>query len=385
MTEESWRHIPEGFIKKLSEDQQKFIISAVGRRFYWQYLTEHGKHTFIFGTTGGGKTQKGYAFVDWLKHLENQIWFDTGKTNEILPLLCMNRKVRIIVPIGHTVSIEERTDGKWCSIANHPEIIHVSSAYDALSSIHKGTRDKSGNYQKDTITIISVRNAFRQKANAVSWVVDFFEQLAIRCRESTMPNIFPAALHLDESQWAMAGKRISGEGERTKAAEIITENALELRSAGVRLMLYAQDYNNIPPAARENMLFNVLCKGADVKSDENGNLSKWCNFAPYRDPPTPLQYKPSQGRFVFENGDSYPPLKPWNFKLFPLKEEDRSWIKQIRIKYEGKNDMRSEESEGKEECLPELGRFSALAIPPEKQAAIISRWGAEDAGEIDAD
>lgn len=377
------RAIPPGFLKKLTEDQRSFILSRVGMRFYWQYLTEHGKHTFIFGTTGGGKTQKGYAFVDWLKYLETQIWFDTGKTNEILPLLCMGKKVRIIVPIGHSLTIEERTDGKWQPIPNHPEVLPVATPYDALSSIGTGSWDKARHPVRDTITIISVRNAFRNKANAVSWVVDFYEQLAIRCRENTMPNIFPASLHLDESQWAMAGKRISGEGDRTKAAEIITENALELRSAGIRLVLYAQDYNNIPPAARENMLFNVLCKGANVKSDENGNLSKWCNFAQGSMAINPMQFSPKQGRFVFENGDSYPVRTPWNFKLYPINEQDREWIRHLRIRYEGKNDMRSEESEGQEECFPELGRFSAMVIPPEKQDCVIGRFNIPETGGLD--
>ena len=92
----------------MSEEQKTFLKAAVGHRFYDEFLTQHGKHLFIFGTTGGGKTQKGYAMMDWLKHLENQIWFDTGKTNEILPLLCMDRKVRIIIPTGTDIRIENR-------------------------------------------------------------------------------------------------------------------------------------------------------------------------------------------------------------------------------------------------------------------------------------
>lgn len=176
----------------------------------------------------------------------------------------------------------------------------------------------------------------------------------------------------------MAGKRISGEGIRSKASEVITENALDLRSNKIRLVIYAQAHNNIPPAARENMLFNVLCKGADVSPEENGNLSQWCKFHPARDPPSPMQYKPYHGRFVFENGDSYPPRNPWHFRLYPIDEEDRRWIRGLRIRYEGKHDIRSGEFESQEECLPELGRFSAMAIKPEEQDAIISRWQAEE-------
>lgn len=367
--------IPNRFLAKLSEAQRTFLITAIGLRFYDEFLCQHGKHLFIFGTTGGGKTQKGYAMIDWLKYLETQIWFDTGKTNEILPLLCMGLKVRIICPIGTDIRIVEFKEGIWQKIENHPLVIPVRTPYDALSAISIGTRDKSHNYQKDTLTIISFRNGFSKKEYAIAWIAEFFEHLAERCRMGTMPNIFPASLHVDESQWAIAGKRISGEGDRTKASEIITENALELRSVGIRLILYAQDFKNIPPAARENMLFSILCKGAQVSSEENGNLSKWCRFNPIMTPPSPMQFKPLHGRFIFENGDSYPPKNPWKFRLYPLEESDRKWISRLKVVYEGKHDTRQEEAE--EELIPELGRFSAMAIPPGEQEAIISRWQSE--------
>ena len=320
--------------------------------------------------------------MDWLKHLENQIWFDTGKTNEILPLLCMDRKVRIIIPTGTDIRIENR----GASIENHPDVVHVGSPNEALDMIAIGSKGARHDIPvRDTITIISFRNSFSKKEMAVQWVAEFFELLAERCRMSTMPNIFPAALHVDESQWAMAGKRISVEGERSRASEVITENALELRSAGIRLVLYAQSYKNIPPAARENMLFNILCKGAYVTSDENGNLSQWCHHAEWRTPPTPMQYRPYHGRVVFENGDSYPPLSPWKFRLYPLDEGDREWIKHLRVVYEGRHDITTGEQEIETECFPELGRFQALAIKPEVSEVVESRWNLPAGGIEDDD
>lgn len=368
--------IPGRHLAKYDEVQQTFLKTAVGCRFYQEFLIQN-KHLFIFGTTGSGKTTKGYAFLDWLKHLKNQIWFDSGKEGEILPLLCMDRKVRILVPTGCNLIIEQHINGKWEKIINHPEVIQVSSPTDAISSIAEGSWDASRNRVRDTITIISFRNFFSKKEIAIAWVAAFFENLAERARnphDGNMPRITPASIHVDESQWAIAGKKVSGEGERTKASEIIAENAMELRSAKVQLILYSQSYKGIPPAARENMLFNVICHGGMVTSEENGNLSKWCIFAKWRTPPSPMQYLVHHGRFVFENGDSYPPDKPWTFRKYPLKETDRDWIRSLRVRYEGKHDTRKEEPE--EELLPQLGRFQALAIPPEKQDEIISRWAA---------
>jgi hypothetical protein len=369
--------INPGYLAKLDQSQRDFLITAVGIRFFDEFLTQYGKHLFIFGTTGSGKTNKGYAFVDWLKHLETQIWFDSGKQNEILPLLCMDRKVRIIVPSGTDIIIEEHKNG-WQKIQNHPEVIQVSTPQDALSGIAVGSWGyqiglKNHDIYRDTATIISFRNAFSKKEMAVEWIAEFFEGLAERCRSNTMPNIFPASVHIDESQWAIAGKRVSGEGARTKASEVITENAMELRSAKVRLILYAQGYTNIPPAARENMLFNVMCHGGIVSSDENGNLSKWCSTN-YNDFLNPRKFSPKQGRFVFEDGNSYPFKKPWSFRLYPKEESDRRWIGTLRVRYVGKHDIGTEEREIETECFPELGRFQALAIKPEVQEMAESRW-----------
>ena len=358
------------WMAKLNDAQKAFITTATGFAFYDEFLTQHGKHLFIFGTTGAGKTNKGYAFVDWLKHTETQIWVSSGKQGEIFPLLCMGKRVEILVPDGCDIVIEERIGGKWQRIKEHPRVIPVSTPQDMLASITAGSW-ANGNQTHDQITVLEIRNAFYSRAKAVMWVADFFEALAMAAREGKINKILPASLHLDESQWTIVGQRISNDAERNKASEVIAENALELRSAMVRLILYAQDYCNIPPAARENMLFNLLCRGADVRTEENRKLAEWCKYAPWRRPASPQYFATDQGRFVFESnhngwGDSYPPEKPWRFRRYPLSEADREWCQRIRMRYIGKHDQKPIESEIKEECLPELGRFSAMAIPPEK-------------------
>lgn len=360
------------YLSKLRPFQQEFLITPVGRAFYDEFLTKYGKHLFIIGTTGSGKTTKAYAFVDYMKVLETQVWVSSGKYGEIFPLLCLDRNVRIVVPSGTNVLIEERKGGKWQKIQNHPEVIGVETPLEMLLAIAPKAHDASRNYYPDTITIFEIRNAFRHKEAAVSWVAEMFEALAERAREGKLKRLIPMTIHMDESHWVIAGTRVTNEPERTRASEVIAENAFELRSAGVRLVLIAQGYKNILPTARENMLFNLLCRGANVKTDEDSKLAKWCAFSYGQNPPSPQYYGTHQARFVFESnhngwGDSYPPDKPWSFRLYPLDEKDREWISGLRITYEGKHDEKTDADESKEELLPELGRFSALAIPPEKQ------------------
>ena len=79
----------------------------------------------------------------------------------LIPLLCMDRKIRIVVPTGCDLLIEERINGKWQKIQNHPEVVQVSSPSDAISAIVEGSWSNSRNWLiSDTITIISFRNSF---------------------------------------------------------------------------------------------------------------------------------------------------------------------------------------------------------------------------------
>ncbi|MCX6692273.1 MAG: hypothetical protein NTW33_09575 [Methanoregula sp.] len=85
------------FVAKLNPNQRAWIKKAVGVKFVKEFLWRKGNHCFVFGTTGSGKTQKLYWLLNWLKHGETQIWFSTGKSDEILPLFFMGMKIRVIV------------------------------------------------------------------------------------------------------------------------------------------------------------------------------------------------------------------------------------------------------------------------------------------------
>lgn len=350
--------------KPLSERQNKFLTTFQGLKFYDDFLTKYGKHIYIFGSTGSGKTMKGYWLVDWLKHRETQIWISTGKSDEILPLFFMGKKLKIVTPARTDVIIEERIAGKWERITENIQTVTAENPSIMLDEIAPGSFSPDRHRIRDTITIFEVRNAFVSSRNAIRWIAELFESLAYKSRLGEMPSIFPASLHVDESQWLMAGKRVSGEGERNRSAETITENAFEMRSKGMRLCFYAQAFKNIPKAARENISCAIICRGGMVDPEENANFAQWCIGLPGRR--SPMKYKNFEGRFVFEDGFSSPPKEPWKFPLFPEREEDRERMARMRVRYEGKNDVEKAGDEIDQECQPELGRFSAMAIPPEK-------------------
>jgi hypothetical protein len=97
----------------------------------------------------------------------------------------------------------------------------------------------------------------------------------------------------------------------------------------------------------------------------------------------PSRYKPEMGKFIHSDNTAYPMFYPWEFPLFPKSESDKEWIKKLRVRYGRKFGDRKEENEFEEECFPELGRFSALAIKPEIPEMVESRWNVP--GEIDDD
>lgn len=357
------RGLSPGYLKKLDDRQQQWAITGPGKMFLDDYVFLHGNHCFVIGTTGSGKTNKGYWMVNWLKHTEKQIWMDSGKSDEILPLLCQNMKVRLIVPTYADVVIEERVNGKWQPIENHPEVVHVSSAGDTWDAI-KISYDESRNKIYDTIDILCFRNAFWTASARAAWMTDLFQTLADRSRLRRMPAIFPFAMHFDETQWAISGKAVTTDADRTKSSEVITENVLEIRSAGGRIVAYSQGFKNLPPAMRANLVCTILCRGADINYDESKKLAPHCN------PPAwvkrPANFKKNEGKFITEDGRASPTDKPWPFPLFPKEERDRQWLKRCRVKYVGFNDQRPAESEIQEELIPEMTRYTHLMIKPEQ-------------------
>lgn len=359
------------YLAKFTERQQIFLATGVGRKFQREYLGRKGNHTYIIGNTGSGKTWKGYWLVDYLCKAENIVWFSTGKSNEILPLFFMGCKVRIVIPKG----AEFRIKGIE-KLPEPPEIIQVESPAEAWWAVLHPPYNEQGNKTFNQITIFEFRNTLSPSVR-YKWLSDLFQYLAEWSRKGTMPKIFPCAFFIDESQWVLAGSRISDSDERNRAAKLITENVLEIRSKGGRVIFFAQDFKNVTPASRENMLNAILCRGANVPSDENRAWASACNDA-YRGLKPTSYFKRNEGRFVFDDGDFFPVKQPWEFEGFPRDPEHRKLMESMDIIYGEEFAGITEEKEEEQEIIPDLGLFSPLAMKPDVVEEIVSRWNAEE-------
>lgn len=350
------------YLAKLDEGQLSWYNrnKATVIKFIKEFLWVKGRHLFIIGDTGAGKTQKGYWLVNWIirgshRYLETVVWISTGKSGEILPLLFLGVPVRIICPKGSPIAILERVAGKWQPFEN-VEIVEVSDAGSAWWACKRGY-----------INIMEFRNTISPKVR-LEWMRVLFETLSTWTLENKMPKILPLAIFGDEVRWFLAGTRITTDPERNKVSETVTENALGVRSEGVRLVIFGQGFKDIPPAMRDNLNCAIIGRNTFVSPDESPKIAR--AIQKMRSGKMPSAYRPDEGTFVHADGSTYPFNQPWPFPLFPKKQEDRERIKRMMVKYGKKFGEDDQEEETAMECEPNLGRYQALAFKPEEEEHI---------------
>lgn len=360
------RGINPAYLEKLDEGQRRFILTGPGRFFVDSFVHIPAEHGFVIGPTGSGKTNKNYNLVNWLKHTEVILWISASKDNDIIPLFFMGLPVNIIIPKYADVEIK----------------IGHESYHDVTYTYVNDPSDIFYAIKTDHINILEVRNAFWDRSKLLDWMIEFFTLIAEWTRNGQMPRIRPdkkssgkskITVFIDESQWLIAGSKVTNDPKRTKATEIISENALEIRTYGWRIIISSQGFNNVPPIIRENMACAFLCSNADIH--EVPKLRMHCN------PTVPgwrrsSQFKRNECKFVSREGKSSPSDRPLPWPLYPKDPEDRKKAEKMSVHYARTyHDQPPTEAESEEECFPELGRFSAMAIPPEKETPPeYSRW-----------
>jgi len=360
------RGINPAYLDKLDEGQRKTALTGPGKFFLDNFVFIPAEHIYIIGPTGSGKTNKNYNLVNWLKHTEVILWISASKDNDIAPLFFMGMPVNIITPKYSGVEITldgKQPEGMIVSIVNDPS--------DVFYAMKPGY-----------INILEVRRAFYSKGNLLDWMISFFRTLAEWTGNGMMPRIRPdkksggkskVRVFIDESQWLIAGSRVTNDPKRAKATEIITENMLEIRTYGWGFAISAQGFTNTPPALRDNMSCALICNNAEI--DEPRRLRLHCR------PTVPgwkssAQFKRNECKFVDRNGVSSPSDRPLPWPNYPKSEEDRDKARRMKITYARTyHDQPPETEESETKCFPELGRFSAMVIPPEKQdQPTTSRW-----------
>jgi len=330
--------IPPNILNKYSPAKQEWLLTSRGYDFYSKFLMVKGTHCLIIGNTGAGKTQKGIWLVTWLCELETIVWIDAGKNNEIIPLFYLGKQVRVICPEGTTVEFP----GLPAEL--QPLIIPVTYPRTVWDAVKKGC-----------INIFVFRNTISDESKKAKWMSDIFTALSMRTRLNEMPDIFPLSIFADEAQWIVTSHRIKSNESRTKAAESITENALEIRGSQGRLILLTQGFRNITVASRENMPAVIIGRRAEISSSDSKVLAERSAYCG--------RYKPHQGLFVFPDGDINPWNCPWSFPYYAMPDG-------VTVRYIGFWDEQPRETDNSE-LMPAMSKYT---MHPREKVIHISRF-----------
>lgn len=362
------RGITPAYLGKLDEGQRRFIITGPGKFFADNFLFIPAEHAFVLGPTGSGKTNRNHNLVNWLKHTEVILWISASKDNDIVPLFYMGLPINIIIP--KYAGIEITLSGEPIKNVTYSTVSEPQDVFYAI--------------KRDHINILEVRNAFWDRGKLLDWMIELFRLVAEWTRNGLMPRIRPdlkesgkskISVFIDESQWLIAGSKVTNDPKRVKATEIISENALEIRTYGWRIIISAQGFTNAPPIMRENLACAFLCSGADVKDPPK--LRVHCN------PTVPgwrrsSQFHRNECKFVDREGRSSPSDRPLPIPTYPKDEADREEASRVKITYaKTYHDKPPATEEIETECYPDNNRYIHLMTPPEDEGPPINRWQSE--------
>jgi hypothetical protein len=361
------RGMNPAYLDRLEESQRKFILTAPGKFFADNFIFMPAEHGYVIGPTGSGKTNKNYNIVNWLKYTETILWISASKDQDILPLFFMGLPVNIIVP--KYAGVEITLDRK--PYIENLVYSQVDQPSDILTAI-KG----------DHINILETRNAFWNRDNLLDFMVGFFKALSDGCRRDSIKYIHPPsykgekskiAVIIDESQWLIAGTKVTNDTKRVKATEEIAGCALEVRTYGWRLVISSQGFTNIVPIIRENMPCVFLCANAQVP--DVPSLRYHCTPPPQLMITPTSRFKRNEYKFVSRQGRAIPDTRPLPTPLYPKKKSDLEKMARMGIKYaKTYHDQPTETAEAETELMHDVGRFSHLMIKPDAQEIAESRW-----------
>jgi len=278
------------------------------RRIFEDILLKPGKHVLIQGYTGAGKTN----VLNWLangflmarnktpsEQWETLVWFDRGKSSEILQLAKF-APLRLIMPEGCEMEIQFFNEED--ETINDIEQVHFSNPSQIWRAL-----------DRDRINIICIQRFLVDPSKFAPVVGKIFKSLILESFNykihpfNTNPSIMlpRITIFIDEiNNLAPSKGQGSGSREENSAGAWIQHNIEQLRSQNIRLIGSVHGWRKVRPGVRSSFPSHVALPGAYYPSSEKPKLSKF----------NPMFEKLATGTacFVFEKDIfSDPILVPW--------------------------------------------------------------------------
>lgn len=255
-----------------------------------------GKHILAQGYTGAGKTN----LMNWLvqgffhsrtlapsSQWETIVWFDRGKSSEILTLAKI-APLRLIIPEGCNIEVNlfDETDPSIYEI----EQVHFSTPTQVWHIL-----------DRDKINVICIQRFLLDPSKFSAIVAKIFKSLIL---DSFNYNIHPLntpsscllpriTIFIDEiNNLAPSKGQGAGSREEAQAGAWIQQNIEQLRSQGIRLIGSVHGWRKVRPGVRSSFPCHIALPGAYYPASEKPKLSRF----------NPLFEKLERGQacFVFE-------------------------------------------------------------------------------------
>lgn len=219
-------------------------------------LRKPGEHCLVVGTTGSGKTQLLYFLVDAVltkASNEHIVWFDSGKSSEILRLTDFG---------DCTFHLPRDTDMEI--LPSDPKVLERVSYRKYLHP-----KDLWSNLDAGKINVFCIEPFFRDPKEYSKAAKEIFLSLINAGRDHVLKRrgVIPLTIFIDELQWICPTDRTALCREHNEGAKWFQRNIETMRSLGIRIIASTQNWMKIRPGVRESFSWLFVKRGAQFFYD----------------------------------------------------------------------------------------------------------------------
>ena len=210
-----------------------------------------GRHLGIFGHSGVGKTQSTFWIVAEMvnRGKETIVWFDTGKSSDLLRLLDFNDLVAII-PVGYDITLSYKQE-EYRGHITKKFFTHLNHAFNLI--------------EKEKINIIMLRPFLQDQITCTIETTDFFSELMERAKRYDLP--VPMTLILDEIQYIAPSDGYEFNKAQKSVIVALGHNIDQLRSWGIRIVGVGQDWGKVHRGVRNQFKCLLIRQGTFFYND----------------------------------------------------------------------------------------------------------------------
>jgi hypothetical protein len=250
------------------------------QKLFNEFIMVPGEHGLETGNTGSGKTTLMYWLLDGFLQARNKlppeawetlVWFDRGKSSEVLQLVKM-APVRLLIPESCDVDI---------NFFEQEDIQH----FDVEKRYFQDPGEVWNLLDRDHINVLCLQRFILHPSLVAPTTAKLFEALILKALNYDLkpsgysysqlkgknPRI---AIFIDELN-NIAPSRGQGFSGDQQAGAILQHNAEQLRSQNVRLVASSHGWRKLRPGIRSSFQFLISLRGANYPSNEQPKLYRF--------------------------------------------------------------------------------------------------------------